>query len=86
MYLSDKHIKKLKHYFSSKPIKRAYLFGSYSRREANERSDVDILVEYKVRLKHTHFRLRSSVPPERTPRMILSGGHRSKTYSNRNIL
>lgn len=45
MELSEKHIKKLHKYFSSKPIKRAFLFGSYARNEANTDSDVDILVE-----------------------------------------
>ena len=29
------------------PIDRAYLFGSYARREAKKRSDVDIAVEIK---------------------------------------
>ncbi|GAA4441400.1 nucleotidyltransferase family protein [Ravibacter arvi] len=50
MKLSKKNIEALKSYFSSKPVKRAYLFGSYSRGEAKATSDVDILVE----LDHTH--------------------------------
>ncbi|HXS37702.1 MAG TPA: nucleotidyltransferase domain-containing protein [Flavipsychrobacter sp.] len=33
-------------YFKDKPVKRIYLFGSYARGEANEKSDVDLLVEY----------------------------------------
>lgn len=45
MKLSDKHIKELHIYFSSRPIKRAFLFGSYARNEADTKSDVDILVE-----------------------------------------
>ena len=32
-------------YFRTKPVKRAYLFGSYVRGEQSETSDVDILVE-----------------------------------------
>lgn len=36
----------LQQYFSAqKDIKNAYLFGSFSRNEQNEESDVDILVE-----------------------------------------
>lgn len=31
--------------FANKPVKRAYLFGSTSRNEADDKSDVDILVE-----------------------------------------
>ena len=33
-------------YFESQPVKRAYLFGSYARDEADELSDIDILVEF----------------------------------------
>ena len=40
----------LQRFFAGKPVKKAYLFGSYSRREATPKSDVDILVE----LDHTH--------------------------------
>ena len=32
-------------YFKDKPVKKVYLFGSYARGEANENSDVDLLVE-----------------------------------------
>lgn len=42
-------MRKLKNYFKGKPINKAYLFGSYARNEADEDSDVDILVE----LDHT---------------------------------
>ncbi|MBR2214175.1 MAG: nucleotidyltransferase domain-containing protein [Selenomonadaceae bacterium] len=31
------------------PIKRAYLFGSYARNEANENSDVDIRIEGDIK-------------------------------------
>lgn len=32
-------------YFKDKPVKRVYLFGSYARGEADEESDVDLLVD-----------------------------------------
>ena len=32
-------------YFTGKPVLRAYLFGSYARDEADEKSDIDLLVE-----------------------------------------
>ncbi len=35
----------LRGYFRTRPIRRAYLFGSYSRSESNQDSDIDILVE-----------------------------------------
>lgn len=41
----------LQRFFAGKPVKKAYLFGSYSRREATPKSDIDILVE----LDHTHL-------------------------------
>lgn len=40
-------IPEIQAYFASQPIKKAWLFGSYSRREETNDSDVDILVEYK---------------------------------------
>jgi predicted nucleotidyltransferase len=49
MKLSSQHIKTIRHFFSGLPVKKAYLFGSYSRNEADENSDIDILVE----LDHT---------------------------------
>jgi len=45
MKLSSQHLKVIRHFFSGPPVKKAYLFGSYSRNEADENSDVDILVE-----------------------------------------
>lgn len=45
MQLSPKDIKTIKSYFSGKPAIKAYLFGSYSRNEAQKDSDIDILVD-----------------------------------------
>ena len=32
-------------YFKDKPVKKVFLFGSYARNEAEENSDVDLLVD-----------------------------------------
>ena len=40
-------IPKIQAFFADQPIKKAWLFGSYSRGEEGPDSDVDILVEYK---------------------------------------
>lgn len=32
-------------FFSGKPVRKAWLFGSYARNEADEDSDVDVLVD-----------------------------------------
>ncbi len=45
MQLTEQQIKLIQHYFTDKPVKRVYLFGSYATDEANESSDVDLLVE-----------------------------------------
>ena len=39
-------IPKLRAYFATQPIERAWLFGSFSRGEETETSDVDILVDF----------------------------------------
>jgi predicted nucleotidyltransferase len=38
---------KIAEYFKTQPVEKAWLFGSYSRGEETEDSDVDILVHYK---------------------------------------
>ncbi len=45
MKLTSYDIELIRTIFSGEPVKRAYLFGSYTRGEADLDSDVDILVE-----------------------------------------
>jgi predicted nucleotidyltransferase len=45
MKLAPRQIKTIRHFFSGLPVNKAYLFGSYLRDEADENSDIDILVE-----------------------------------------
>ena len=45
MQLSGRDIQIVKDYFSGQPVVKAYLFGSYSRNEADANSDIDILVD-----------------------------------------
>ena len=45
MKLSLNDIELIKSVFSDNPVKRAFLFGSFTRGEADRDSDVDILVE-----------------------------------------
>jgi len=45
MKLSSEEIRMIAEYFRNKPVLRAFLFGSFSRGDAEENSDVDILVE-----------------------------------------
>ena len=39
-------IPKIKEYFATQPVTKAWLFGSFSRGEETEKSDVDILVDF----------------------------------------
>ena len=45
MKLSASKIDVIKEYFKAKPVLKAYLFGSYVRGEADEESDIDLVVE-----------------------------------------
>lgn len=45
MQLTLADIQLVKNYFSEQPVIKAYLFGSFSRDEATDHSDVDILVD-----------------------------------------
>ncbi len=45
MKLSANDIGIIKDFFAGKPVLKAYLFGSYSRDEADTNSDIDILVD-----------------------------------------
>jgi uncharacterized protein len=47
----DVYAEIVKTYFKDKPVKKAYLFGSYVRGEAREDSDIDILVELDYQVK-----------------------------------
>lgn len=45
MKLSKNQITLICNFFSTQPVLKAYLFGSYSRGEENKNSDIDLLVE-----------------------------------------
>jgi len=46
MKLSTSQINQIKTFFADKPVKKVYLFGSYARGEADENSDVDLLIDW----------------------------------------
>lgn len=45
MDLDNSKIESIKNYFKSRPVFKGYLFGSYVRGNANNESDIDILVD-----------------------------------------
>lgn len=45
MKLDANKIATIKSYFETRPVLKAYLFGSYVREEADNQSDIDILVD-----------------------------------------
>ena len=46
MNFNDLNFEKIKKYFASKPIEKAWLIGSYARGTQTSDSDVDILVKF----------------------------------------
>ncbi|OLY91550.1 hypothetical protein SAMN05444008_103230 [Cnuella takakiae] len=57
MLTTDQIKKTVSAYFSDKPVKKVYLFGSYARKEADESSDVDLLVDlnYEEKIGWQYF-------------------------------
>jgi uncharacterized protein len=58
MILTAEQIKHtVKAYFNNKPVKKVWLFGSYARGEADETSDIDILldIDYSVPVGYEYF-------------------------------
>lgn len=46
MILTNEHIKQVvTNFFKDKPVNKVWLFGSYARGDADETSDVDVMVE-----------------------------------------
>jgi uncharacterized protein len=45
MDLDSSKLETIKEYFRTRPVLRAYLFGSYVRGQADDQSDIDILVD-----------------------------------------
>jgi hypothetical protein len=41
----NSNIQTIQNYFKTRPVLKAYLFGSYVRGEADDNSDIDILVD-----------------------------------------
>jgi hypothetical protein len=46
MELSTSQINQIKTFFADKPVKKIYIFGSYARGEADEKSDIDLLIDW----------------------------------------
>ena len=46
MELSTSQINQIKTFFADKPVKKIYMFGSYARGEADENSDIDLLIDW----------------------------------------
>ena len=45
MNLDNSRLEAIKEYFRTRPVLKAYLFGSYVRGQADNQSDIDILVD-----------------------------------------
>ncbi len=45
MGISQHTLERLREFFKDQPVLRAYVFGSFARGDADEKSDIDIMVE-----------------------------------------
>lgn len=52
----ERIIPSIQKYFSTQPINKAWLFGSYSRGDENEQSDIDIIVSFDKDAKISLFK------------------------------
>jgi hypothetical protein len=43
--MKENTVNKIRKFFKDKPVIKAYLFGSYARKDNTDESDIDILVE-----------------------------------------
>ena len=61
MNLDEKKIKAISRYLRASPVLKAYLFGSYVRGDADNQSDIDILVDLdysqKIGLKFIQMKI-----------------------------
>ena len=61
MKLTQRQIETIQQYFSSQPVLKAYVFGSYARGDADEKSDIDLLVQLdysqKIGLQYVRMQL-----------------------------
>lgn len=60
---TENYINKIVAYFKSQPILRAWLFGSYSRGDETEESDIDILVDYDNESPLSHANMQDDYRP-----------------------
>ena len=51
-YTKDIIIPRIKAYLEKQPISKAWLFGSFSRGDETENSDIDILVDFEKDVVH----------------------------------
>jgi len=60
MKLDDKQIDAIKDYFRARPVLKAYVFGSYVRGDADNQSDIDILVDldYNQKIGFQFFQMK----------------------------
>ncbi len=61
--MDSKLLDRLRNYFQSQPVERVWLFGSFSRGEEKEGSDLDFLVEFSkgIKIGLQYFRIISDL-------------------------
>jgi predicted nucleotidyltransferase len=46
MKLTEEQVMIIRGFFKDKPVLKAYVFGSYARGDANDKSDIDLLIDW----------------------------------------
>jgi predicted nucleotidyltransferase len=73
MNVEPEIFKSLRNYFEEKPVLRAYIFGSHSRNEANENSDIDIYSK-KIGLQFIQMKIDLERLLQKKVDLVSSGG------------
>jgi predicted nucleotidyltransferase len=84
MQLSATDIQIVRDFFFGQPVIKAYLFGSYSRNQADQNSDVDILVDldYSKHIGLGFVTMQSELQKKLQKKLILSPQKRYQNISD----
>lgn len=55
--MSDKIVQILQNYFKTKPVLKAYIFGSYADNSSSEQSDIDVLIDWDYKSEAVNYDL-----------------------------
>ena len=81
-------IKQLNNYFSTIPVEKVWLFGSYARHEENRNSGIDLIVKFKKPVKFgliMYFKILSKIENITGKKIDLVEDNQINFYAKSNI-